>query len=282
MALVVLLAVATSAEGTSCFSDSECDDGVFCNGVERCVRGRRAREILGFFIYTVPGRCRASKRGACVATGGGPARCAEDTHECLPPECPDADGDSHQAESCGGDDCDDGDATRHAGRDEVCDAAHDEDCNPTTFGNQDLDEDGFADAACCNAVAGGEPACGSDCDDSRKGIHPIATEVCDGADNDCDGEVDEGVNTALYPDADADGFGAAGSTPVPGCAPLPGYSHLANDCDDTKPAVHPGAIVCGAQGSIQICRSDGTFEPGGCPAAPCYEQPNGTGICPPP
>jgi len=30
-----------------------------------------------------------------------------------------------------------------------------------------------------------------DCDDTRSSVHPYATEICDGRDNDCDGGVDE-------------------------------------------------------------------------------------------
>jgi hypothetical protein len=32
-----------------------------------------------------------------------------------------------------------------------------------------------------------------DCDDGDASVNAGATEICDGADNDCDGEVDEGV-----------------------------------------------------------------------------------------
>jgi Putative metal-binding motif len=50
-------------------------------------------------------------------------------------------------------------------------------------------------------------------------------EMCDGIDNDCDFEVDEGLTT----DADGDGF-----TTVDSCA------GSKDDCNDSDPAVHPG------------------------------------------
>ncbi|HEV8701600.1 MAG TPA: putative metal-binding motif-containing protein [Candidatus Polarisedimenticolia bacterium] len=56
----------------------------------------------------------------------------------------------------------------------------------------------------CNCVdtdGDGFTSC-TDCDDVRADVHPGAAEVCDGADNDCDGLVDEG---AAGTDPDGDG-----------------------------------------------------------------------------
>jgi hypothetical protein len=69
---------------------------------------------------------------------------------------------------------------------------HDHETGATPF-FRDGDGDGFGDPAAsveaCAAPAG-YVADGSDCDDARAGVHPGAAEVCDGADNDCDGAVD--------------------------------------------------------------------------------------------
>lgn len=51
---------------------------------------------------------------------------------------------------------------------------------------QDNDGDGYS------------TSCG-DCDDSNQGIRPGAAEVCDGEDNDCDGEIDEGCSDCVIP-----------------------------------------------------------------------------------
>ncbi len=57
-----------------------------------------------------------------------------------------------------------------------CDAAS----SVCTFDVLDKDGDGYPPQACG----------GADCDDSDPDIHPGASEVCDGIDNDCDGIVD--------------------------------------------------------------------------------------------
>ena len=75
-----------------------------------------------------------------------------------------------------------------------------------------------------------------DCDDEDGASFPGAEEICDGADNDCDGEVDEeddlSDGTIFYADADDDGFGDADASRYL-CYPIPGYVDNALDCDDT-------------------------------------------------
>ncbi len=44
---------------------------------------------------------------------------------------------------------------------------------------------------------------GNDCNDSNSTIHPAAIEVCDRIDNDCNGNIDEGRNTAADLDCDS-------------------------------------------------------------------------------
>lgn len=81
-----------------------------------------------------------------------------------------------------------------------------------------------------------------DCNDSNPDIHPKATEVCDGDDNDCNGDTDDDAvdGIALYADADGDGYGTE-STPTQGCTAGDGLSEQSGDCDDSNPKVYPTA-----------------------------------------
>ena len=79
-----------------------------------------------------------------------------------------------------------------------------------------------------------------DCDDADSSTYPNAPEICDGVDNNCDDQVDEGVTLELYVDADGDGFGDV-TQPTEACAVSDGLVPNANDCDDEQNTVFPSA-----------------------------------------
>ncbi|MBN2798826.1 MAG: hypothetical protein JXX28_06720 [Deltaproteobacteria bacterium] len=146
-------------------------------------------------------------------------------------------------------DCDDTDPATHPGAPEVdCADPSDYNCDGSV-GYADADGDGFA-------------AC-EDCDDSRADVRPDAEEVCDQADNDCDGSVDEEATDApsWHRDADHDGFGDPSVT-LDACEAPSGYVASSDDCDDLHAASHPGgAEVCDGhdndcEGTVDLGASD--------------------------
>ena len=55
-----------------------------------------------------------------------------------------------------------------------------------------------------------------DCDDERADVNPGAPEICDGVDNDCDGETDEGLVDCEMMDGSAGSTGAGGASSTGG------------------------------------------------------------------
>lgn len=83
-----------------------------------------------------------------------------------------------------------------------------------------------------------------DCDDGNPLIFPGTVEQCNGVDDNCDGQVDEGVLNTFYLDADIDGFGAPGEE-TEACEVPEGYAAVGSDCDDLDSEVYPGAVeIC--------------------------------------
>ncbi|MFO0681963.1 MAG: putative metal-binding motif-containing protein [Sandaracinus sp.] len=188
-------------------------------------------------------------------------------------------------------DCNDGNAAVHPGATEVCNTV-DDDCNGTIDEGvtivffRDADGDGYGSASMASAplcmAPSGFVASSNDCDDVRATVHPGATEVCNTIDDNCNGTVDEGVQTTWYADCDHDGYAPLGAQTYLGC---PGISppvvgpldctdptHLAgawittapttaiNDCGPNEPRAHPGQTQWYAAGYFAGARLTYDFD----------------------
>jgi hypothetical protein len=145
------------------------------------------------------------------------------------------------------DDCNDGNASINPNAIEVgdfvdnnCDGQIDE--GFFTF-YRDIDGDGYGDAN--DRVANATQPAGyvtdnTDCDDLVAAANPGETEVGDGIDNDCDGEIDEGF-MLYYRDNDGDAYGDVSDSQLALSAPS-GYVDNYGDCDDTLSINNPDAV----------------------------------------
>ena len=157
-------------------------------------------------------------------------------------ECWDNDGDGYDDIVCGGFDCDDSNPDVNPGVEESryawnCDDGIDNDCDmiidsqETTCDCHDADGDGFSEYGYqCGPI---------DCDDGDPYTYPGAVETCDHKDNNCDGNIDEGLTTIYYRDLDGDGYGNPNKTRED-CEQPAGYVSDNTDCDDSDSEVNPG------------------------------------------
>ena len=179
----------------------------------------------------------------------------------------DADGDGLDSDAYGGTDCDDTDSTVHPGATEVWYDGVDQDCD----GGSDYDADG--DGYDSDAYGG------TDCDDTDLDISPSGVEVCDNADNDCNGTIDDDATDAptWYADADGDGFGTAtAASTITACDQPAGFAATDDDCDDTAASVYPGADET-CNGIDDDCDTE-VDEAGAVDGTPYYPDADGDGF----
>jgi len=121
-------------------------------------------------------------------------------------------------------------------------------CEPVEVANLDGDGDGV-DAEL-------------DCNDANPRVYPGAREVCNGTDDDCDGNVDEDVTQEFWADTDHDGYGDPFNT-IDACFVSAGIVQNALDCDDTNIDVRPFAVEQWYDGRDQNCDSLDDFDQDG-------------------
>ncbi|MEC7986150.1 MAG: MopE-related protein [Myxococcota bacterium] len=149
-----------------------------------------------------------------------------------------------------GTDCNDNAADANPTGFEICDDL-DNDCNGTVDDSAkdantwfyDADGDGYGSANSTTKACGTEPPDGFannnfDCDDLDESVAPNAPEICDYIDNNCDGEIDIGVKSLFFLDADSDGYGDL-TTSIYDCEAPESYVDNSDDCDDADPLQNP-------------------------------------------
>jgi len=191
-----------------------------------------------------------------------------------------------------GGDCNDGETGINPGADESCGDNVDNDCDGQTdeagalncanyYRDGDNDDYGVTeDFLCLCAPAGVYNAIDpGDCNDGTNAVNPGVTEVCNGIDDNCDGNADEEGATGCanyYEDVDGDGYGVGDPMCMCGAsgtvrALVPG------DCGDDDVAASPGLPeLCGNDGKDENCDGN-TDEANGLGCTPYFPDVDGDG-----
>jgi hypothetical protein len=149
------------------------------------------------------------------------------------------------------------------GLDNDCDGIIDNDPVDAEPYYWDSDLDGFGSGEERRACVLPEQsaAVSGDCDDKDAAVHPDQLEVCDGIDNNCDGQVDppSAEGTQLYfSDNDRDGFGTGEGDPS--CDQPPDTSEIGGDCDDSNAAIYPEAEDFWYDGVDSDCAGNSDYD----------------------
>ena len=156
-------------------------------------------------------------------------------------------------------DCDDTNSSIYPSATEICNAI-DEDCdgvpdNGLTFTTYYADADGdtHGDVAVTTTTCDGAPmgyvSNSDDCDDTDDSVYPGVIDLCNGIDNDCDGNIDDdALFTTYYLDNDGDTYGDQLDAGTTFCyVPAAPYVLDNTDCDDSDLSINPGATeICNA------------------------------------
>ena len=152
-------------------------------------------------------------------------------------------------------DCDDMDISINPDINEMCDNI-DNNCDgkidedlPLFSYFKDSDNDGYGDInseiqICYNLAPTSYVENSEDCDDDNANINPLAQEICDDIDNNCDGQIDENLPLfTFFSDSDNDSFGDPDNF-ILQCSDVPQNGYVLNysDCDDNDNNAFPGAI----------------------------------------
>ena len=225
LAALLLAVPGTGLAGHSCIEDSECDDGVFCNGNELCRPFAEGHDDHG----CLPGDPPSCKNGKI---------CREDLDKCARELCK-QDADCDDGRFCNGvETCDPlGEIGSESGcrRGSSPCGAHERCSEPKDqcrfdCADKDFDGDGV-DAAQCG---------GTDCDDLDPVRSPAAREICDAENK------DEDCDPTTFGTKDVDGDGSIAEACCNGQSN--GELLCGTDCDDSAPGVSREATeLCNEQ-----------------------------------